>query len=366
MVCNTMRLLSAAPGTYQPRVWNPVSLGRDPILQELVCIERDGRQQSIAGKKTRTMKKPERHKQTNNDSMDHKMHGAGVHQFAYKNLKRHSFILILHPSRELAADLVTKIMKRHRFHLGDIFTSDRAQCAPRLLYPCQSAHQMQPETFKDIFQRQAGHLKFEPTADQRETLDLLDDDGRQEYLRRLQPLHFLPRRMFGDSIPSPVFALVTRYLVIPEAYLVLHHCFSNVDSSWSRQGWMRKCLLNLQRNHQLTRVVSVLPDCAVPPTYFAACDYLFVFTKDEHALKTLFQRAKLKRFFHSYPTLAALVQQLRDCDGLVIEMQDPDATRPLQHLERGVPTVHTDRVFWTADIVRARAPADAEADRQDS
>lgn len=294
--------------------------------------------------------------------------GPGISHFVYKCLKRHSFVLIVHPSRELAADLVTKIMKPSRFHRGDIFTSDRATCANRFLYPCQSAHHMQAETFKDIYQRQAGHLKFELTAEQRETLDLLDDSSRQVYLKRLQPLHFLPRRMFGDAIPPPVFALVNRYLVIPEAYLVIHHCFSNVDTSWNRQAWMRKCLLNLQRNHQLTRVVSVLPDCAVPPAYFAACDYLFLFTKDEAALKTIFRRAKLKRFFHTYPTLAALVQQLRDRDGLVIEMQDPDATQPLARLEQGAPMVHADRVFWTTDIVRARAPTDGtctEAERQD-
>lgn len=296
-------------------------------------------------------------------------------QFQWQRIGKHQLVLILHDAPDRAADVVTKIMKRHQFHQGDIFTHEPAKYQPHFLYACQAATLLETSGgLPDIVHRQAAHAPIEPRIPARckEQLNQFDDATRDRVLALLEPMHYLPKKVFGATMPADVFALCNEFLLIPDAYLVLHHCLPE-DGKLSKHA--KQALLPPGGpKHRLLRLVTAPLASAAklpPAALLQACDYLLLFPSAPHMCddnkvqrrrwtRTLFTRAQLDRVLRTPDDLdTVLMQVFADSprQGLVLDLRRyVDAADTAHAASKGMwRDVDTHRVFWTTDIVRPLA-----------
>jgi hypothetical protein len=271
-----------------------------------------------------------------------------MYPFNYQRMPRHGFTVVLHDSPERAADCISKLLKRHRFHAGDLFTHDAAR--HRFMYPCADAALLST-VLPDIARRQCLHMSMLPRVPPgaHEQLAQFDDETRRWVLEQLQPVHFLPRRLFGDRLPDDVFALINHFLIVPDAYLVLHHCVPSTGALGAKSPL--RVALTTDRLHGLTRIVSGAHALALSPSLWRACDYLLVFgDPGKPAATNLFRRARLARIMRSPQVLQQLLAQQPPRYGLVLDVREDHASGNAGRWTDFDP----DRVFWTTDIVRDR------------
>jgi hypothetical protein len=246
----------------------------------------------------------------------------------------------------VAAQLITKIMKPPlRFHGGDIFTNDPDQFSHLFLYGCRNAEEATPSLLIDVFQRQSGNMPNRCTMQELESMSTLDIESKVVYLKQVQPLHFLPRCLFGDTLPADIRQTINKFLVIPEAFLVFHHCSpsgvagagggesktsstnkvlsssssSSVSSSaiWRRKA-IHQCLMGLTPENRLLRIITIASSKDLPAPYFMEADYVFVFTKNRMDLSDLYKKADMKTVIESPHCLQELLTRLKDFEGIVL------------------------------------------------
>lgn len=161
-------------------------------------------------------------------------------------------------------------------------------------------------------------------------------------------------------MPERLFDLVNRFIMIPLAYLVVHHVGETpTDVVWARQMWLRKCLLDPTVAERLTRIVTVDPAAVgrLPPAFLQRCNYLLVFTRDPNVLRALYRRAKLCSMFANVQSLLRLAALLTDRQGLVLLPLRTEGSPGNGTTEKssGHCTGEFDpkRVFWMSDVIRS-------------
>ena len=275
-------------------------------------------------------------------------------KFEYKYIKKHHTVIIIHSDARQAALLADKVLGRHRFHTGDIFTPDPRVFGSLFRYPSCSLPSLSKDAAQtkkrltDIFRRQAGQYPTLPdeyingNPELAHELQFADADTQALVYHSLQPMHVLLRRFFAPgSIPERVFQTINQYLIIPEAYLVLHHSLS---PPLARQQPTKQCFLELDGEHnQVLRIITLplVADWLLPTNFFATADFLVVFGKDEAALAALYRRAKLSRFFQKRGDFMATMQSwlAGPSEGLVFCKQ------PIECFG------NSNQLFWTTDRV---------------
>lgn len=300
--------------------------------------------------------------------MDVKKNEAAL--FDYATLRRNGLAIVICEEADKAARFVTKIMKRHKYHGGDIFTDRPDDYQREFVYPARPASDATLVLLLDIFKRQSGHMSSECKEEDLESMALLDDASRAQYLKQVQPLHFLPRRVFGNALPPDIYQTINKFLIIPETFLVFHHCAprlpaasaaattkstrpsgskgcSKVATGPTADPWKRKvvqqCLLQLSARHRMTRIITTAHTADLPNAFYNAADYVFIFSKCAADLSQVYKKLKMNALIESSHYLHELANRLRPHEGLVVA-RSADDLRP-------------SRLYWTTMMTRPKPAA---------
>lgn len=207
--------------------------------------------------------------------------------FDYNAIKKNSLIIIIHPNQNKGFAVVHSILNKFKFHMGDIFSTAPGEFKCRPIEECDSDY------LQDLFGRQGGN--FQTTimeSRDKEVLKKLDEKSQVKYLKQFEPLHFLPRRIFNDTLPMEIYNNINRFLIIPESYLVIH-CDESVDGKFWKRAPLKKCMTDVAEYNSLTRIISCTSCKDISPKIFSSAQFLFLFSKDQDEIKTFHKKAKL-------------------------------------------------------------------------
>jgi hypothetical protein len=232
----------------------------------------------------------------------------------FKTIQPGSLIVIVHPNPDVAAYMINKILKGFKqFHSGDLFsTSTSSSITPDLfMYKTSSPTDITPEDLMDLYLRQGGVTLVRSQQHHRDAFMALETmEEKCEFLKQHQSLHVLPLGVFGPSMPDDVYRMISRFIFIPEAFLVFHHCYPSrsAASLSSKQThhtsslttWKKKaplmCMTQLTPEHRLLRIMSVATVQDLPPVYYQTANYVFLFSDDVTDWSDAHRRCKLKQW----------------------------------------------------------------------
>lgn len=244
--------------------------------------------------------------------------------FDWRRTPRHGLVVVLHDSAEGAADVIDKLLRAHRFHAVDLFTSQVERYKAHFGFPCAPFAGAEA-ALADVLRRQLladGSAPVEPVLapEARDALAGFDAASQQRLLRHAEPIHWLPRRVFGASMPDDLYALLNDFLIIPDAALVFHHCLPDTrDDSWAKRKAFRRALAEPTPRHRLTRILSLpTTDAPLPPAYWQAASLVLLFPTREllapgnKLLASLFRNLNLTGMMRDLAQLRALLRALLD------------------------------------------------------
>ncbi len=153
--------------------------------------------------------------------------------FDYSKISPSSLIVIIHPNPERSVTVIRKIKRQFDFYCGDTFTTDPWRYKDTLGEDCKSIDQCTTSHATEVFGRQGGNFVDKPlSAHDRHVLSTLDTKHKVAYLKQLVPLHHLPRDLLSN-LSENIYNTINSYLLIPDAYLILHSGIASTFSSHS-------------------------------------------------------------------------------------------------------------------------------------
>ena len=181
---------------------------------------------------------------------------------------------------------------------------------------------------------------------------MLTEESKMAYIKRLEPLHFLPRRIFGDSLPDDIYTIINKCLVIPEFYFIWMCGYNHRFNSLPKTASFKKCMLSMNKTNSLLRILIVPSSKMIPAKIFAAAQAIFVFHRDKEELKELYKRAKCNSILDTPAMFCALMSELENRMGLVIQRNN----KIIVNEETGAKTPFQMTDLWyTTDIARQRS-----------
>lgn len=271
--------------------------------------------------------------------------------FPYTGLNKNGLFIIIHQNPELAINVIKRIKSSFNFNCGDIFTSSPEKYESLFEYKCKPHESCTSEYLQELYARQGGNFKRALSAKDRENLSKINTESKANYLKQIEPLHFLPEMVFGkNGLPDDIYQNINSFLAIPQSYLILHHP-DFVDQKFWKQISLRRCITEMDKVNSTMRVISISSPKNIPAKFFEEAQLIFIFTKNEDDLKDVFKKAKLNNsIFSSVDQYLSTAAGMRDRSGLVIQkvnntVIDKNGNKKILH------TTHT---WCTTDITRPR------------
>jgi hypothetical protein len=276
--------------------------------------------------------------------------GTLVTPFKYTGIDKTGIVIIIQPNPELAIHIIKRIKARFQFHMGDIFTSN-LHYEPIFEQKCKIMEECTTPYLQDLFSRQGGNFVNDTvTPSDRETMSRLDNESKAKYMKQLQPLHFLPRRIFGNGLSEDIYSNINRFLIVPESYLVIHHP-DFVDQKFWKQVALRKCITELKHINSTLRIISVSSCKHIPPKFLASFQTMFIFSRDDTELKDLYKKAKLNLSFPDPVTFYEQAKTMKETTGLVVQKLNKTVVDNKTGLQK---SLHIMNICYATDGTRHR------------
>lgn len=153
-----------------------------------------------------------------------KIQGQTLELHRYKTTDQKTQLkIVIHAKPRGGIKVALRIKRAHKFHSGEVFTTNVEKYSSCFQQKCRPAKDLSQEHLQKLFGQQGGNFIRQPLSQrQKDRLDKLTMESRKQLLRSYEPLHYLPRKIFGDSLPEEIYALANQCLLIPESYLICH------------------------------------------------------------------------------------------------------------------------------------------------
>lgn len=269
-----------------------------------------------------------------------------VERFDYKKkLNKHCLIMILHPDQLKVWNIIRRIKNNFEFHCGNIFSEDLKQAKEffketkdpifnkvKYIDELLNVDDKKKLLIQDIYERQGKNYNVSVSFSSKQQKFLNDlpntDEGKKErkkYYKKYEPLHFLPKNIFGNQLPEPLRDQINRCLIIPDSYFILHHPDYEIrKNNLLKSKHFRDLIQNCEKNNSLLRIISANNALEIPQAFFTKAEFIFNFNKkDEEHLKNLFKKLKLTKILTYENFTSNIVEQLtKEESGLVIEQKN--------------------------------------------
>lgn len=269
-----------------------------------------------------------------------------VNLLKYPKIGKKDLIVIIHPKVENAINIIKKIKSGYNFHLGDIFSVNPAKYQGTFEQKCKPITDCTSAYLEDVALRQGVEFTSEISPTERQYLSQIRDDDKKKFLKIIEPLHFLPKRIFGNTMSNKLLRNINHFIITPESYLIFHH--PNEEKKFWNQKWMKKCLFELKDEHGLLKIISVSSAKLLPSKHLTECNFLFLFNKEESDLKDVYRRAQLNKVIEKNKSLIELADSLPASGGIVVQR----SFTPVQDTDGNAKMMEFCELAYTTDVVR--------------
>lgn len=241
-----------------------------------------------------------------------------------RHIGRNDLILIIDPSLDHAMNNISRVIRHFKsFNIGEIYTEETEKYKEYIIknnnnnntknniYTTDHNHngqvteivhsfsQLNKDILSDIASRQGGDFSCEIVLDEfhRNALKKIDDEtNRKKYIKHLKPIHFLSQQMVGHTFPEDIRSHLNKFLIIPDAFLILHHP-NDAKKFWKKKNLTDLCLKTKNTTNTLLKIFTTSQVKDFPPNLYQRAKLIFAFLSDETEMEDLFRKLGLNNYY---------------------------------------------------------------------
>jgi hypothetical protein len=271
-----------------------------------------------------------------------------IERFKYTRIDSNGLIIIVHPNLELAAIVANRICKHCEIKQGDCFAGSARQDAGSASFAvdaikkgkdsfdtileqkCKPIEECTAEYMENLFAKQGGYFSASSkiSDDDKEKLSMLTEESKARYLKKIKPLHFLPKKIIVDTnLPERIYTIINKFLVIQKRFFIW-------ISEEKIPTYFKNCMLSMNSVNSTLRILCVSSAKLIPPNFYPICQTLFIFnsadkssadkssaerSEEKKELASFYNRAKLDCIIGSSTIFVDLMRDLGPRIGLVFQ-----------------------------------------------